>query len=362
MEEYNINTLLSKAVELKASDIHYITGEVPAMRVNGKILKTNLSAVTQEDIIQAIKTTAPQEIQKQILDSSDFDYPYELKGVARFRINLARTFGKYSLNIRVISFNIPTLKELNLPESLEKFTSLDNGIILVTGSSGSGKSTTIASIIEFINNNYQKHIITIEDPIEYVYTSKKSIFTQRQIGLDTKNYEEGIKYTLRQDPDIIVIGEIRDRDTVKSALFAAETGHLVIATMHTYNAVHTINRLLSFFEPIEREIVRSQFTEVFRGTISQKLLLKADSKGRIPAVEILFSTPTIKDFIIKNELEEIYKLVQKGSYNDMITFNESLYELYKNNLITQETAINNSDNPNELMHLIKGVFYGSEGF
>ena len=207
----------------------------------------------------------------------------------------------------------------------------------------------------------KKHIVTVEDPIEYIYKSKKSIFTQRQIGIDTGSFLDGLKYALRQDPDVILIGEIRDRETVESALHAAETGHLVVATLHTFNAAQTINRMLSFFPPSERDAVRSQFAEVFRGCVSQKLLPKASGKGRIPAVEILVSTPTIKDFILKDELEEIYKLVKNGSYNDMLTFNLSLHSLYKTGLITKEVALEASDAPNELMHYIRGVYTGSEG-
>lgn len=361
MNEYTIDSLLKKAVELKASDLHFIVGEVPSFRIDGKILKAKLPVVTQEDMIEAVKKIAPDSMRDKIFKSYDSDFPYEIEGLARFRVNLAMSFGSYSMTIRLVPFDIPSIETLHLPKGIEKFSQFDNGIILVTGVAGSGKSTTIASILEYINNKYQKHIVTIEDPIEYVYKSKRSIFTQRQIGIDTSNYIDGLKYALRQDPDVILIGEIRDMETIQSALHAAETGHLVFATLHTFNAIQTINRVLSFFNPSEREAVRTQLAEVFRGTISQKLLPKADGKGRIPAVEVLFSTPTIKDFIIKDELEEIYKLVQKGGYNDMLTFNQCLYDLIKQGLITKETAIEHSDNPNELMHYIRGVYSGSEG-
>ncbi len=360
MSDYTIDSLLKKAVELGASDLHFIVGEVPSFRIDGKILKAKLEPVTEDDMLKAIDTMAPGAMRDKIFKSYDFDFPYEIEGAARFRVNVAMSFGYHSMTIRLVSFDIPSFKELNLPESVENFSHFENGIVLVTGVAGSGKSTTIASIIEHINENQKKHIVTIEDPVEYVYKSKKSIFTQRQIGIDTANYIDGLKYALRQDPDVILIGEIRDMETVQSALHAAETGHLVFATLHTFNAVQTINRVLSFFNPVEREAVRSQFAEVFRGTISQKLLPKANGKGRVPAVEILFSTPTIKDFILKDELEEIYKLVQKGGYNDMITFNQCLYNLLKQNVITQEIALEHSDNPNELMHYIRGVYSGSE--
>ncbi|MBQ3642951.1 PilT/PilU family type 4a pilus ATPase [bacterium] len=358
MAQYTIEGLLRKAKELGASDLHYIVGEVPSFRIDGQIVKTNLPPVTDDDMMEAIDAIAPISMRDNIFKTFDSDFPYEIPGVCRFRVNVAKTFGYNSMTIRLISYDIPTFADLNLPSNVEKFSHFENGIILVTGVAGSGKSTTIASILDYINNTKKKHIVTIEDPIEYVFKSKKSIFTQRQIGIDTANYLSGLKYALRQDPDVILIGEIRDRETVQSALHAAETGHLVFATLHTFNAVQTINRMLSFFNPVEREVIRSEFAELFRGSISQKLLEKQNG-GRIPACEILFSTPTIKDFILKDNLEEIYKLVQKGSYNDMITFNMSLYKLYKAGLITKEDALENSDNQNELTHLMRGVYSGT---
>lgn len=360
MSDYTIDSLLKKAHELGASDLHFIVGEVPSFRIDGQIIKSKLPPVTEDDMMQAIDTMAPVSMRDKIFKSYDSDFPYEIEGVSRFRVNLAMSFGYHSMTVRLVSYDIPSFEQLCLPKTIEKFSKLENGIVLITGVAGSGKSTTIASILDNINSTQKKHIVTIEDPIEYVYKSKKSIFTQRQIGIDTSNYIDGLKYALRQDPNVILIGEIRDMETVESALHAAETGHLVFATLHTFNAIQTINRILSFFPPAEREAVRAQFAEVFRGSVSQKLLPNANGKGRTPAVELLYSTPTIKDFILKDELEEIYKLVQKGSYNDMITFNMSLYDLYKQGKITKETALEHSDSPNELMHYIRGVYSGSE--
>ena len=360
MSNYTINSLLEKAQELGASDLHFIVGEVPSFRIDGKIIKSKLEPVTEEDMMHAIDEMAPISMRDKIFRSYDSDFPYEIEGISRFRVNLAMSFGYHSMTVRLVPYEIPTFEQLRLPKTIEKFSTLENGIVLVTGVAGSGKSTTIASILNHINSTQKKHIVTIEDPIEYVYKSQKSIFTQRQIGIDTASFLDGLKFALRQDPDVILIGEIRDMETVESALHAAETGHLVFATLHTFNAVQTINRILSFFPPAERAAVRSQFAEVFRGSVSQKLLPSANGKGRIPAIELLYSTPTIKDFILKDELEEIYKLVQKGSYNDMITFNMSLYDLYKKGLITKEVALEHSDTPNELMHYMRGVYSGSE--
>ena len=361
MNDYTIDSLLKKAQELGASDLHFIVGEVPSFRIDGKIIKSKLAPVTEEDMIQAIDTMAPVSMRDRIFRSYDSDFPYEIDGVSRFRVNLAMSFGYHAMTVRLIPYDIPTREQLGLPPTVEKFASFENGIVLITGATGCGKSTTIASILENINTNQKKHIVTVEDPIEYIYISKKSIFTQRQIGIDTGSFLDGLKFALRQDPDVILIGEIRDMETVESALHAAETGHLVVATLHTFNAIQTINRILSFFPPSERAAVRSQFAEVYRGSISQKLLPRANGKGRIPAVELLVSTPTIKDFILKDELEEIYKLVKNGSYNDMITFNMSLHNLYKSGYITKEIALEHSDAPNELMHYMRGVYTGSEG-
>lgn len=359
MSDYTIDSLLKKAIELGASDLHFIVGEVPAFRIDGKIVKSKLPPITEQDMIQAIDEMAPVSMRDKIFCSYDSDFPYEIEGVSRFRVNLAMSFGYHSMTIRIISYDIPTLEQLCLPSKIEKFANFDSGIVLITGATGSGKSTTIASVLEHINNTQKKHIVTIEDPIEYVYKSKKSIFTQRQIGIDTANYIDGLKYALRQDPDVILIGEIRDMETVQSALHAAETGHLVFATLHTFNAIQTINRILSFFNPNQREAVRSQFAEVFRGCISQKLLPRMSGKGRIPAVEFLVSTPTIKDFILKDELEEIYKLVKSGGYDDMLTFNMSLNDLCKQKLIAQDVALENSDNRNELQQMLRGVYTGT---
>lgn len=351
MSEYSIDDLLKKAVELNASDVHITTGEVPSLRINGIIRRLNIPAVSEKNVIEYMNKEEKFSLNNKNL--YDYDFSYEIKDIARFRVNLAKSFGRYSLTIRIIPTSIPKFEQLGLPERIKNFAELENGIVLVTGVTGSGKSTTIASILDYINERKRKHILTIEDPIEYVYTSKKSIFTQRQIGLDTQDFISGLKYAMRQDPDIILVGEIRDIETVRSALYAAETGHLVLSTLHTIDAVQTFHRILGFFPPSEREAIRNQLSEVYRGSISQRLLLNADNNGRVPAVEILFSTPTIKDFFIKDNLEEVYNMVKQGSYDGMLTFNMSLAKLYQEGKITKETAIEYSDNQNELIKMIR---------
>ncbi|MDR1167737.1 MAG: PilT/PilU family type 4a pilus ATPase [Heliobacteriaceae bacterium] len=359
MENFNITEFLKKAVGSGASDIHLRVGEHPAIRVNGKILKIDTPALSEQDIASVCEALMPERFCGK--DYSDLDFAYEVAGVSRFRVNLSRQMGKNALVIRTIPYNIKKISELNLPEAVEQFSNLNNGLVVVTGPTGSGKSTTIASLIDSVNINYNKHIITIEDPVEFIFTSKKSVVSQRQVLLDTAGFPEGIKYALRQDPDVIFIGEIRDTETAVSALKAAETGHLVFATVHTNDAVQTVNRIVNMFAPADRAFMRNQVAQVLRGTISQKLVPLANGSGRYPACEVLVVTPTVKDFIEKDNLSDIYGLVQKGSFNNMITMNASLYRLYDAGLITAETAAEYSDNKNELQQMLRGVYHGTFG-
>ena len=231
--------------------------------------------------------------------------------------------------------------------------------MLVTGPTGSGKSTTIASLIDYINTTVAKHIITIEDPVEFIFTNKKSVISQRQLLIDTPSFPDGVKYALRQDPDVIFIGEIRDRETIESALKAAETGHLVVSTIHTNDSVQTVERIINLFEPGERPFVRAQIATSLRGTISQKLIPTVEGGTRVPAVEVLVVTPTVKDFIQKDELEQIYELVKKGSFNNMTTMNMSLFRLYDEGKISKEMAMSYSDNKHELDQMMRGIYYGT---
>jgi twitching motility protein PilT len=265
------------------------------------------------------------------------------------------------LVIRLIPYYVPKINELNLPSSIEQFAKLNHGLVLVTGPTGAGKSTTMASLIDYINTNYAKHIITIEDPIEFIFNNKKCIISQRQILLDTLSFPDGVRYALRQDPDVVFIGEIRDRETISAALKAAETGHLVFATIHTNDAVQTINRIINMYDPSDRDMVRNQLATLVRGTVSQKLVPLKENGGRRPACEVLVVTPTVREFILKDELDGIYDLVKKGAFNSMITMNMSLYNLFINGFITEEVAMEFSDDKTELSQMIKGVYSGSQG-
>ena len=353
--------LFRSAVAVGASDIHLQVDEHPVIRIDGKIIKVDMPVLTDDDIAIAYDILLPSHFKGKVNSVFDLDFAYEIHGVSRFRVNLSRQLGKSALVIRTIPYNIKRVSELMLPESIEQFASLNNGLVLITGPTGSGKSTTIASLIDYININYQKHIITIEDPVEFIFTNRKCIVSQRQVLIDTPTFPDGIKYALRQDPDVIFIGEIRDKETVTAALKAAETGHLVFATIHTNDAIQTVNRIVNMFEPSDREFVRMQLAAILRGTVSQKLVPLIKSGGRRPVCEVLVVTPTVKDFIAKDKLEEIYELVKKGSFNNMITMNTSLYKLYEQELISEDVAMSYSDNKTELQQMIRGVFHGTFG-
>ncbi|MDY6383792.1 MAG: PilT/PilU family type 4a pilus ATPase [Cyanobacteriota bacterium] len=356
---FYIDDFLRQAVTVGASDIHLSVGERPAIRVAGQIMRINLPPLTDEDIDATIQSIAPDNLKERISRFFDIDFAYEIPHFSRFRVNMSHQLGKCALVLRVIPYHIKAFEELNLPKTLEHFAEFNNGLVLVTGPTGSGKSTTIASLIDFINENYAKHIITIEDPVEFIFENKKSVISQRQLLIDTPSFADGVKYALRQDPDVIFIGEIRDRETIEAALNAAETGHLVVSTLHTNNAVQTVSRIVNFFEPAERGYIRQQVANTLRGTIAQKLVPTVDEDSRLPAPEILVVTPPAVDFIEKEELDKIYELVRQGSYDNMTTMNMSLYKLYEDGKITQETALYYSDAKQELEQMMRGVYHGT---
>ena len=361
---FDIREYLKEMVEWGASDIHIIANEHPTYRKNGKIEKaTHYPILSEELILTTIRDLLPQNtIENDFLTkfktSNDFDFCYEIEGVARFRINVCSRMYKKGMVVRVIPFEPIPLNDLYLPPAITNFTTYNNGLVLVTGPTGSGKSTTLASIIDHINQNSQKHIISIEDPIEFVFTNKKCVISQRQVEFDTETFSTGIKYALRQDPDVIFVGEIRDLETLEAALKAAETGHLVFSTLHTNDAVQTINRMINMYSPEQRPYLRQQLASTLRATLSQKLVPTADGSQRRAACELLVVTPTIQDLIIKDELDSIYSLVKAGSFNNMITMNTSLYQLYKAGVITQDSAMEFSDNKNEMQQMLRGMYHG----
>ncbi|MBE7711663.1 MAG: PilT/PilU family type 4a pilus ATPase [Cyanobacteria bacterium SIG31] len=361
-DNFNIIQFLKSAVATGASDEHLKVGHSPFIRKNGFIKRTNMVALTKDDIEKAIAEIAPQSIAQEIQSIMDIDFMFEIKGCSRFRINFNRQMGLPAMVIRNIPYTIPKLSDLELPEVLNNLINYQNGIIFVTGPTGSGKSTTLASLINGISLNSSKHIITIEDPIEYVFNCRKSIISQRQIGVDTSSFSDGIKYALRQDPDVIFIGEIRDKDTMEAALKAAETGHLVLTTLHTNDAVQTINRIVNMFEESNRYLVRKQLAETLRATIAQKLIYSEEKQKRYPACEILVTTPTIKDYISKDNTEAIYELIKENNIDNMISMNLSLLELVQSKLISEKEALENSSDPNELEKMFRGIYQGTKAY
>ena len=361
-EPFNIIEFLKSAVATGASDEHLVVGHAPFIRKNGFIIKTKMDALTKQDVDEAILEIAPTAIRDKILTLCDLDFMYEIKGCSRFRVNYNRQLGQPGLVIRNIAYDIPELRELSLPDILYSIVEQPNGIILVTGPTGSGKSTTIASLINQINMTASKHVVTIEDPIEYVFGCKKSVVSQRQVGVDTRSFSDGIRYALRQDPDVIFIGEIRDKETMEAALKASETGHLVLSTLHTNDAVQTINRIVNMFDESNRFLIRRQLAETLRATIAQKLVYSEQERKRFPACEIMVVTSTIKDYINKDNTEEIYELLRDNTVDNMISMNTSLARLVDNGSISEEEALHNSNDEPELEKMFRGVYQGTKAY
>ena len=359
--KFEIESFLRLAVKQGVSDIHLRVNSVPVVRKDGAVMKTKYNFITESIMDSILATIVPSKLLHKIKTSYDFDFSIEIPEIARFRVNFLRDYGRPALVMRVVPINIPSIEELYLPPTLRDFLSYNNGLVLVTGPTGSGKSTTLAALLDYMNNTKCNHVLTLEDPIEFIHKNKKCIFTQRQLGSDADSFPNALKYALRQDPDIILIGEMRDRETILSALKAAETGHMVFSTLHTTDAVQTINRIINSFDPHEREAIRAQLAAILRGTIAQKLLKRKDNKGRVPATEVLVVTPAAKDYIIRNEIESIYKLVDEGNYSGMMSMNASILKLVKANLISPESAVENSNNPNEMKQMLQGAFHGTKG-
>jgi twitching motility protein PilT len=357
----DLNTFLRMAIAQGISDIHLRVGVPPVLRKDGDMLQTRMPPLTEAAIQAFTRSIIPDNILPRLKNRTDFDFSFMLDDSCRFRVNLFYEMGHLGLVMRLITLKIPTLDDLGHPPVVCRFADLHKGLVLVTGPTGSGKSTTLAALLNTINRTQHKHIITLEDPVEYVYQSEKCVVTQRQLGLDTDTFPNGVKYALRQDPDVILIGEMRDRETIMSALNAAETGHLVFSTLHTTDSVQTINRIINAFEPYERDSIRNQLAGVLQGTVSQRLVKKAEGRGRLAVSEIMVVSPAIRDYILRDEMGEIYELLKNAEFEGARSLNSSLYWCYRNNLITSEEAMAASENPTELQQMLRGAFHGSSG-
>lgn len=334
----SINELLELTVKEKASDLHLTVGVKPIIRVNGELIAIDKKKLTPQDTDNFTKEIL-QDTYEQYISSGEIDISYSLSGVGRFRVNIYKQRGSDALAIRAVDLKIPTLNELKFPPVIKKFTNHNRGLILVTGPTGSGKSTTLASMINEINLTRAAHIITLEDPIEYLHKHNKSIINQREIGRDTLSYRNALKAVLREDPDVILVGEMRDLETISIAITAAETGHLVFSTLHTIGAAKTIDRIVDVFPPYQQQQIKIQLAAVLQGIISQQLVPMQDGKGRIAALEIMSITPAIQNLIREGKSHQIQSSVQTGSKYGMKTMDMSLVELYKSNIINYETAL-----------------------
>jgi twitching motility protein PilT len=359
----DINELLKKANSLDASDLHIKVGSPPIVRIYGELAPlTSEKKVSNEDAVK-IATTVMNATQTEMFKrKNDIDLAYSVPGLGRFRCNIFMQRGTIGLVFRVIQMRIPTIDELNLPEVIKKLSMEQRGLILVTGTTGSGKSTTLASMIDLINASRTEHIMTIEDPIEYLHRDKKSIVNQREIGSDTESFSKALRQALRQDPDIILVGEMRDFETIQTSLVAAETGHLVLSTLHTIDSTETINRIIAVFPPYQHKQVRMQLSSVLKGVISMRLIPKADGKGRVPAVEVLVATAMIKDCVLDpDKTKTIPDVIEQGALHyGMQTFDQSILGLYKSGLITYEEALRRATNPDDFVLKVKGIQSTSE--
>jgi twitching motility protein PilT len=354
-----LDTFLKMAVAQGASDIHLRVGTPPTLRKDGQMLMTKLPPLTEDSIKAFARGILPPHVAALLGKQLDFDFSFQMGTIARFRVNLFHEMNMLGMVLRVIPLHIPTLESLDMPSSLKKFSTMHKGLVLVTGPTGSGKSTTLAALLNLINQTQCRHVVTLEDPVEYYFQDEKSIVTQRQIGVDTDSFPHGIKYALRQDPDVMLVGEMRDRETIMAAIQAAETGHLVFSTLHTSDTVQTIHRIINAFEPHEREPIRLQLAGVLQGAVSQRLLPRLEGKGRIAIAEVLFVTPTVRDYIFKNETDEIYHLLNNGTYEGMISLNNALYRAFQNQQISSDAAMMASENPVELQQMFRGAFHGT---
>lgn len=346
----NIDDLLKIAVERKASDLHLKVGNHPILRINGKLLPmVELKRLMQEDTIAMSFSIMNQDQKEKFKIHHELDMAYSVPGMGRFRCNVFQQRGAVGIVLRIIPTQVKSIADLNLPLILEKIADERRGMVLVTGTTGSGKSTSLAAMIDHINIHRIEHIITIEDPIEYLHRDKKSIVNQREVGHDTNNFSSALRSALREDPDVILVGEMRDMETIETALLAAETGHMLMSTLHTLDATETINRIISIFPPHHQKQIRIQLASVLKAIISMRLIPMADEKGRVPAVEILINTPFISDcIVIPEKTKLIGESIEQGiSQYGMQTFDQSLFFLYGRDMITYDEALKWASNPDE---------------
>ncbi len=352
--------LLRKTVEEGASDLIVKTGSLASLRVHGRLEPISDVLLTEDVTMRFVGEMLDGAQMARFVGGREVDLAYEIVGLGRFRVNVFRQLGKPAMVFRYIKNRIPSFQDLALPApQLEKLAQLKRGLVLATGIAGSGKSTTLASMLEYMNQNLSRHIVTIEDPVEYVFSDQHCIVTQREIGHDSETFASALKYCLRQAPDVIVLGEMRDAETIEAAINAAESGHLVLSTLHTINAVQTVERILAYFPSQQHALVRLQLSMVLQGVISLRLMNTIDGKGRLPAFELMLSTPSVREVLKEGRTGQLTKVLAEGEFFGTLTFDQCLARLYNEGRIDYHDALATADNPDELKLVIAGVTRGS---
>lgn len=347
-----IDHIVDEGVRRVASDIHLTVGIPPTLRINGDLIPFGDEKLTTEDTEDLVKQALTENQFAVLQERGELDFSYSSPGKGRFRVNAYLQRGSFGMALRIIPLDIPTMQQLGLPGVISDLTRLPRGLILVTGPTGSGKSTTLATMIDQINRERKCHILTLEDPIEYLHKHGKSIVNQREIGSDSQSFTSALRGALRQDPDVILVGEMRDLDTISIAITAAETGHLVLSTLHTLGAAKTIDRIIDVFPPYQQQQVRVQLSSVIQAVISQQLLPKADGKGRVAAHEIMISTPAIRNLIREDKIHQIDTSIQTGGKYRMQTMDSSLIDLYNRGLIRKDVALTQAINQEDIKKYI----------
>ena len=349
-----LSKLLGYAVEVGASDVHFVTGEKPIFRQFGALVQGGAEVMSDEKVMDVLHEVIPAHLRSVFEEQHEVDFSLEMSEVGRFRANAFFEKGHPSLALRLVRTEVPTFEELGLPATLAKLAVSNSGVLLASGPTGCGKSTTLARMIQHVNENVSKRIITIEDPIEFLFHNNRSIILQREIGTDTSSFSGALRSVFRQDPDIVMIGEMRDAASFRAALMMAETGHLVFSTLHTDTASQAITRILNFFPPEERDVIQFSLSDNLRGVICQRLVTAPDGH-LLPSLEILINTPLVSKLLGTHQLEKLPAAIETDPDSGMQTFNQSLYRLLKEEKITEETAMAESLNPGQLQMLIEGI-------
>src|SRR5512136_224410 len=347
--------ILKTAVDGGASDVHLKIGTPVIFRINRQLIAIECPFPTDEWMNKVVKNVTPKHLKQKLEEQREIDFSYYVPGIGRYRTNLFQQRGQWCLSMRHVKTNVPSFEELGLLEQIKKIAESPRGIVLLAGSTGCGKSTTLAAMIEHINANFKRHIVTLEDPIEYVFEDNQCVIEQREVGLDTLSFHHALKHILRQDPDIIMIGEMRDSISFTSAMSAADTGHLVLSTLHTTNASQSISRVLDFFKADEREQIRRQLAGTMQAVVCQRMVTTL-AGSMTPALEIMINTPTVKKLIEENRLDKLAAAIETGIEDGMINFNQALFNLVKQGKISEQEALNKASNPQALEMNFKGIF------